>query len=127
MSGGASEYMAAYRENTIGSSGFSTDELTLYADYLDVYNASSSINSYQYRILGDATGENGPFYYFKYNGWYSYFNNWYQDYSNFVESNYPWFNRGGDYGDLAGAGQFSFFRDTGEAVADYSTRLVLAI
>jgi flagellar basal body-associated protein FliL len=123
MSGGAWEYMATYRENTPGSSGFSTTTLSTYAKYLDVYNANSGINTYQFRIFGDATGEMGPFY--SVNG--SYYNNWFQDYSSFVCSSAPWFERGGGCSGGSAAGQFGFHRGAGDAHVYDGSRLVLAI
>jgi hypothetical protein len=123
MSGGAWEYVAAYRANTIGSSGFSTTMLSTYVKYLDAYDASSTQTTYKFRILGDATGEIGPFY--NING--SYYNNWFQDYSYFVSSGDPWFRRGGHYGNGYSAAQFYFGRYSGGAYSPYSTRLVLAV
>jgi hypothetical protein len=123
MNGGAWEYMAAYRENTLGSSGFDTTSVSTYAKYLDVYDALSSYAKYNYRILGDATGELGPFY----NVNNSYYNNWFQDYSYFVYSVSPWFVRGSHYDYNSGAGQFAFGMFSGEAGSRRGTRLVLAI
>ncbi|MGM9834908.1 MAG: hypothetical protein ACI31M_03940, partial [Bacilli bacterium] len=129
MSGGAHEYMAAYMSGNVGDSGF--DETTIanadYQKYLDVYNASSAGQAYQYRILGDTTGEMGPFLtYADGDGTSKYHNSWYADNSYFVYSSCPWFRRGGSasYGVLAG--QFNFFRDTGTAFTYISFRLVLA-
>jgi hypothetical protein len=122
MSGGAWDCVAGYVSGYPKSSGFSTGDLTseVYSKYLDIYNniEATSTTSYNYRILGDATGEMGPFYNSR--------NNWYSDYSYFVYSNNPWFIRGGncDYGSYAG--QFRFGNSYGDAYAKYSTRLVLA-
>ncbi len=127
MSGGAHEYTAAYISGTTSSSGFTTATLANYnAKYFDVYNASSEINTYQYRILGDATGEMGPVkqYLDGDNGsrWHS---SWYGDQSNFVEPNNSWFTRGGQssYGGLAG--QFFFTMGNGVAFASIGSRIVL--
>jgi hypothetical protein len=123
MSGGAWEYVAAYRANTAGSSGFSNTELITYAKYLDVYDANSNINTYQYRILGDATGEMGPFY-----GVSSgYYNNWFRDYSYFARPSYSWFARGAFYWSDWAASQFSFNAYEGSRNSLRGTRLVLAI
>jgi hypothetical protein len=92
MSGGAWEYVAAYRGNTPGSSGFTTATLAEYASYLDVYNTESDVNTYNNRILGDATGEMGPFY--KVGDQYC---NLFRDFSSFVGSSLSWFFRGGAY------------------------------
>lgn len=119
MSGGAWEYMAAYMAT--GRSGFTDSELTANAKYLDVYPSNSTTTSYNNRILGDATGEMGPFYSYQYC-----YNNWYADRSYFVFSTYPWFGRGGHYDVGVLAGQFSFGRNTGEARSNHTARLVLA-
>ncbi|MGM9834515.1 MAG: hypothetical protein ACI31M_01890, partial [Bacilli bacterium] len=92
MIGGAHEYMAAYISGNVGSSGFSTTTIVnvSYQKYLDVYNASSAVQTYQYRILGDATGEMGPFLtYADGDGNSRHHNNWYADTSHFVESSSP--------------------------------------
>jgi hypothetical protein len=123
MSGGAFDIMAAYIKDTPGYSGFSTDDLTTYKNYLDVYNSESMVTSYQYRILGDATGEMGHFYYYnraRYSGWYS-------DYSGFIEEGLPWFMRGGVAGTNAYSGQFYFYSENGAASNSDTVRLVLAI
>jgi hypothetical protein len=122
MSGGAYEYVAAYLAGNPKNSEFTADDLTseVYSKYLDVYNntESTSATSYNYRILGDATGEVGPFYNSR--------NNWYSDYSYFVYYNNPWSERGGTYNYGAGAGQFNFGRGNGNATSTVATRLVLA-
>jgi hypothetical protein len=122
MSGGAYEYVAGYVSGKTGSSGFTTNDLTsvVYSKYLDVYS-SKSPKSYNYRILGDATGEMGPFYN------YSYRNNWYSDYSAFVYSSRPWFVRGGGFDAGSGSGLLYFGYNSGSAVVAFSTRLVLSI
>ncbi len=129
MSGGAWEYMASYRSGTYGSSGFNnaTLEKKYDADYYDLYNSSSAITTNQYMILGDATGEIGPFKLFKDsdNG-ERYHNSWYGDDSYFVELANPWFRRSGSY--IAGvlAGQFCFLDCTGGVDIYSGSRLVLA-
>ena len=127
MSGGAWEYVAGYMPSSSDGSGFSASELTTYSKYLDLYSANSTINSYNNRILGDATGEMGPFYFYadKYNNKLHH-NNWYGDYSYFVGSTSPWFGRGGSYGNGVLAGQFHFDRYTGGVRTYDGSRLVLA-
>ena len=129
MSGGAWEYMASYITGNPGSSGFSTTTLANYdSKYFDVYNASSAISTYQYRILGDATGEMGPFKQYldgdNSSRWHS---SWYGDYSGFVDSSYPWFLRGGPYTDGVLPGAFSFHRDTGGTNRYDGFRLVISV
>ena len=128
MAGGAHEYMASYISGKPGSSGFTTATLANYdAKYFDVYNASSSINSYQYKILGDATGEMGPFKsYLDGDNNSRWHNSWYGDGSDFVDSSYPWLYRGGDYNNGVLAGQFNFNRNTGGVNSNIGFRLVLS-
>ena len=98
MSGGAWEYMAAYRKgSTTGNKSELTDEeitTQISQGYIDEYPADSEITTYNKRILGDATGEMGPFYnYFENNGTAYNHSSWYGDYADFVDASYPWFNR----------------------------------
>ena len=128
MSGGAHEYVASYMSGQLGSSGFSATTLANYdSKYYDVYSASSTMTSYQYRILGDATGEMGPFKtYLDGDNNSRYHNSWYGDYSYFVDSTSPWFGRGGYYVNGVLAGQFYFSRDAGGASAAVGFRIVLS-
>ncbi len=122
MSGGSHEYVSGYRANTYGSSGFDATSITAYnTKYFDLYNGESATTTYQYRLLGDATGEMGPFSrYPSDNG------SWYGDYAAFVSSTSPWFHRGGYCGNSSLAGVFNFLRLTGNADSGSSSRLVLA-
>ena len=127
MSGGALEYVAGYMPSSSDASRFSASELTTYSKYLDLYSANSTINSYNNRKLGDATGEMGPFYFYADKDKIKrYHNNWYGGHSYFVDSTYPWFARGGNYGDGVLAGQFDFGRSTGGVYTGGGSRLVLA-
>ena len=127
MSGGAWEYVSSYITGKLGSSGFSATTLANYdSKYFDVYNASSAISTYQYRILGDATGEMGPFKSYldgdNTSRWHS---SWYSDRSDFVDTSYPWFVRGGRYthGELSGTVYFD--RYTGGTNSDGGFRITL--
>ena len=137
MSGGAWEYVVAYVSGSVRKSGFELIELTTtYKDYVDVYNADSDVTSYNKRILGDATGEMGPFYeYFNSEGHSGvsssvgilrYHSAWYVSSSYFVNPTSSWFFRGGAYDDGGFAGQFYFFMDNGVERDGGSSRLVLS-
>ena len=128
MSGSAWEYMSAYIAGKPVSSGFSTTTLANYdSKYFDVYNASSAISTYQYRILGDATGEMGPFkQYLDGDNYSRYHSSWYGGVSHFVDSSNPWFDRGGHYTSGVLAGTFYFARDSGGAGSNGGFRLVLS-
>ena len=133
MSGGAWELMASYMENygittaTGLTSGLTTTDLAK-TEYFDRYSNDSSTRLYNQRILGDATGELGPFflYYEKSTGIFAH-NGWYSDYSDFVYPDLPWFVRGGNYNQGTVTGQFSFARTQGPGGIDGSFRIVLAI
>ena len=134
MSGGSYEYVMGYTTETTQIGGES--EITiLYSDffknndwqkYYDKYFSTSSI-SYFNRIIGDATGENGPF-----TSQLDFDNNrrnkssWYLDYSYFVNDSYPWFYRGDHFISGTYAGVFSFSGYTGNALTTFSFRIVLA-
>lgn len=128
MSGGSHEYMAAYVDGYgAKSSGFIESELTTYSKYLDKYSSTSTINSYNNRILGDATGEMGPFYnYADKDNVKRPHNNWYGDVPRFIDSYHPWFYRGGAYEGGIISGQFRFCKNTGASNIAVSSRLVLA-
>ena len=139
MSGGAFEYVMGLMRNTDSSpmSGYSQSSNsgfngTLYSGgsytdgidfpeskYYDVYNYSASYTNYSRSILGDGTGEMGPF--------YNYGSSWYNDYAYFVYSSGLWFYRGGVYSYGSGAGAFFFGVYGGYASGDSSFRLVLCV
>jgi prepilin-type N-terminal cleavage/methylation domain-containing protein len=122
MNGGSEEYVAGFIEGMLGSSEFTEDPVNIYGSkYFDVYSSDASANRFDTRILGDATGELGPFYY--YNN--KYINNWWYDHSYYVESGYPWFIRSGGYLSSIYGGQFYFSRHTGRNLASASFRMVL--
>ena len=127
MSGGSHEYMAAYMAGNLGNSGITPTDYD--SKYFNVYNASSTITSYQYRILGDATGEMGPFTNLKSTGsngnQTAYISSWYTSYAVFVDSSYPWFRRGGRHDSGTLAGQFYFTGHTGGTDGYIGFRLVL--
>ena len=124
MSGGAWEYVAAYMSGQLGSSEIIPTNYD--SKYFDTYNTSSTFTKYQYRILGDATGEMGPFNrYDEKNNTLYYHNSWYADNSGFVNSSNSWFYRGGSYTNGILAGQFNFLSHTGGNYPNVSFRIVL--
>ena len=129
MSGGAYDYVAGCKEGSPGNSGFDVGTLKQEMDkgYIDRYSVNSVMTEYNYRILGDATGEMGPFFeYFENNGASYYHGSWYGDHSVFVDSAAPWLLRGGGCLEGVIAGQFYFHRELGGASDLYCFRLVLA-
>ena len=128
MNGGTWEYVSGYISGILGSSGFTTTTLASYdSKYFDVYNASSNTNTYQYGILGDLTGEIGPFFLFQDADKNSRPHSiWYNDYSLFARSSHPWFARGGNYDCGIISSAFSFASNTGEALTYSGYRIVLS-
>ena len=134
MSGGTYEYVMGYTTgaSTVGgSSGITSIYSDFYTNsnwnkYYDEYSSTSYTN-YANRILGDATGEMGPF-----GSQVDPDNNtrrkssWYGDYAYFVYSSYPWFYRGGHWSFGSSSGAFAFYGDAGGANSLIGFRVVLA-
>ena len=97
--------------------------------YYDTYKYSSNVYSYKVyntRILGDATGEIGPFYQeIDPSGITKFKSYWYEDLSYFVFLYAPWFARSMDWSFGNGAGIFSFSHYYGSAEKTYGFRTVL--
>jgi hypothetical protein len=118
--------MAAYTKNNYASSGFLNNPENLYENkYFDIYPEGSRYYIYKNRILGDATREMGPFYYYaEENGtYYIYHNSWWNDRSNFITA---WLARGGYNDNGVIASQFSFTSYTPNANQLIGSRIVLA-
>jgi len=119
MSGGAWEYVMGYNTNATveyDSSGFSDDTFPA-PKYVDLYS-TSSYTQYSNRILGDATGELGPF--------NSDRSSWYDDYAAFASvAGNSWFRRGGRNLNTLEAGIMGFSHHTGAGDSANSFRIVL--
>ncbi len=134
MSGGAWEYVMGYTNQATklgGDSGIQVlypkfFESKEWQKYYDSYESTISIQ-YNNRILGDATGEMGPFgEELDLDNYTRYRNSWYKDYAFFVQSSDSWFNRGGIWTAGSTAGVFAFDNPNGKASSYYSFRIVLA-
>jgi len=133
MSGGAHEYMMAYNQSS-SSVGGSSGLTSIYGDfftstdwekYYDKYKSTSE-TLYSNRILGDATGEMGPYgNVTDPDGSARHRTSWYGDYAYFVTAASPWFYRGGDWYFGVGAGAFAFNNHTGGVNNSLSFRIVL--
>ena len=133
MAGGTWEYVMGYTTgaSTVGGSSGITD---LYADffndtnytkYWDKYTSTSGIN-YNNRILGDATGEMGPFgSEVDPDNTKRYKSSWYKDCASFAYASGPWFARGGNWNDGTDAGDFAFSNNTGGTFTHIGFRVVL--
>lgn len=132
MSGGAWEYTMGYSKS---SALDESNILSIYPDfytnvdwekYYDSYNSVNRTDNYA-RILGDATGELGPFQEITDpDNVVRNRSSWYKDYGVFVYEPFPWFVRGGFWRDGTGAGIFSFSgHGTGDMNIGHSFRVVL--
>ena len=155
MSGGVWEYVMAVMEdkngnpmsgaNSNANSGFNgsfgieDSQLTNGYDwpvqqYYDIYIYDDILyNAHYYnRILGDATGEMGPFTTKIYSESASevnrqrYLGSWYDDYSSYVpETRVPWIARGSRCVTGLDSGAFAFIGDTGNNYPYTSFRIIL--
>ena len=135
MSGGAWEYMMGYTTGatTIGClsvitslySNFFSDNN--YTKYWDKYTTNSIINiSYNNRILGDVTGEAGPFVkHIDPDNQERIRASWYENFTSFVSSEAPWFLHGGCWYNGVGSGLFSSNSHTGNVSVYDGFRIVL--
>ncbi len=137
MSGGAWELtMGVMKGSTnnsfvFGSSGFSTNTFPFKSGeenskYYDIYDYNTSGTTYNRRILGDATGEMGPFGQKNYSGNIRYISSWYADEAWFTYNGNSWFSRGGAFNYGIESGVFAFSQNTGGADVRSGFRIVLS-
>ena len=133
MSGGAWEYVAGYTTgaSTVGGSSgitslysnFFTD--STYTKYWDKYTSTTN-TQYNNKILGDATGEMGPFGSEKDpDGGTRNKSSWYGDYAFFTNLSSSWFIRSGYWITGTESGIFAFYGITGESYYYITYRIVL--
>ena len=120
MNGGASEIAAAM---VFGKQGTYMGDITKIANYgtkyYDIYaNILSDATNFSGRILGDATGEMGPF-----NNKYQ--NSWYQDKSWFISESTVFFRGGTTCPSCDAKGMFVFWYPYGGSFDWFSYRIVL--
>lgn len=130
MSGGAWEYMMSVRGDikvgNVGIDSLNSIEKKYYEEYIFNTN-SNSANSYKYRILGDATGELGPFQNFIGISTSNVLLSSWHGRAYFVHESQPWSERGGLYSHGIEAGNFSFHSNDGGSQSYVTFRIVLAI
>ena len=105
------------------SDGYDFPENKYYDRY--IYNTSSQ--SFYIRILGDATGEMGPFANITYLSITRQIGSWYQGYSISAHNSAPWFYRGGDYVGGNMVGIFVLGSPKGSVYTTASYRIVLNV
>ena len=91
--------------------------------YFDKYSPYENGQKYSRRILGDATGEMGPF--TTGDNLYTSTGSWYDDIAYFIDNSNSWFRRGGFFHDGLGAGIFAFTSNRGHAMSPSAFRLIL--
>ncbi len=129
MSGGAQEQMASVmldiqNKNPLyySSNGWS---VTDFDDrrYYDVYSYYANQTHWDRRILGDATGEIGPFT----TSSSDYIGSMWSDYANFINPTASWFHRGAHYFSQMNAGVFSYTGGSDGVGSGNGFRIVLAV
>ena len=95
--------------------------------YYDSYVYLENDKDYSRGILGDATGEIGPFQSITYGKQTRQIGSWYQDEAWFVYRLNPWFIRGTAHSHGTGGGVFAFYPEFGGARTWFSFRIVLTI
>ncbi len=93
--------------------------------YYDTYGYTTVDGQFQRRILGDATGEMGPFANATYLTLTSQISSWYAVQAYFVYSSEPWFLRGGNHTDGLYASMFAFENHYGRVTSSIDFRVVL--
>ena len=134
MSGGAWEYVMGYTTGTTtvgGASGITSLYQSFFSDstylkYWDRYTSTATTN-YNNRILGDATGEMGPFGTLKDpDGINRHKSSWYNYFAHFTSYTIPWSIYGGSWNHGVSTGIFAFASENGGTYVDVSYRIVLA-
>ncbi len=136
MSGSNNKYNSGFN-GVFGSPGWNGDTSGLttlttgkpFSDfkYYDLYSFSDNFKIYYRGILGDATGEMGPFGTITYENSQTFKGSWYDDEANFVTSVLPWCIRGSYFLSGLGSGIFNFGATHGSAVDSNTFRVVLGV
>ena len=95
--------------------------------YYDTYAYSTDDEHYYRRILGDATGEMGPFTDRTYGSPVRQVGSWHDDEAWFVWSWYPWFYRGARFDHGSNGGVLAFGNMYGSSLLGRSFRIVLSV
>lgn len=109
-----SGFKGVFADGTSNTSGKEVPD----SKYYDAYQLSNDFYNYSTRILGDATGELGPFttHYYAEVNLTRIVSSWYYADARFLSESYPLFGRGGSMMDGTGAGIGYFFSQTVESV-----------
>ncbi len=136
MSGGAMEQMVSVmldsqnKNPMYSNSGFIASDLdTELKDkrFYETYLYNTSFAFWERRILGDATGELGPFSSTYRGTELFYYSAFFNDYANLLDPTYPWIQRGGSVSSENYSGIFACTRFNGANATGRSFRVVLAV
>ena len=116
LRGGATEYVASYYSGS--GSGSTSSNLT--------NNGSQLVNETEKKYVTAYTGTNESTDYKPGDATYE-TKGWHDDGANFVDSNDPFFARGGDYYGASGGGIFAFSWSSGSGGSNSSFRVCLAV
>jgi len=116
-----SGFTGPYGEGGALASGYAWPE----SRYYDTYAYGTSYREYTRGILGDATGEMGPFASVKYGSRTNYIHSWYKNHAYNVYNSSPWYMRSGGCRHGSQSGMFAFSQDYGSSYDDVSFRIVL--
>jgi hypothetical protein len=140
MSGRNSKYNSGFNgtfgcptcdNDTSGLTSLTTGKNFPKSEYYDIYSYIGQeidrYNVYQYRILGDATGEMGPFSTATYGSQTRQISSWYQNEAKFIAYDLSWFIRGGHFNNGSDANILGYSNHYGHAYMPVSYRIVLTM
>ena len=126
MSGGSWDRVAAYVNN--GHANLQTYGKSVVdgaAKYKEVYEQGASDT--QELNYGKAASKYGDAVYETSNGYSSSSASWYSDYADFVNTSWPFFDRGGGSYNTTGSGMFAFSSVTGNAYNNHGFRVAVPV
>ena len=106
--GGDATYTSGFSGPYCNATGNATGIPFPESKYYDTYLYGNDETNYSRKILGDATGEMGPFGSATYGTQKRKMNSWYQNEAWFIYTMQPWFSRGGTYYNGFSSGSFAF-------------------
>ena len=125
MSGRNSTYNSGFNGSTGEGENITEGASFPALKYYDIYTYASVNVQYQRRILGDATGEMGPFASATYLNVTRQIGSWYSEHAYFSRLIFPWFVRGGIFRQGRETGVFAFKNETGYIYGIATYRIIL--
>ena len=125
--GGDATYTSGFAGPYCNTTGNASGHAFPEKKYYDTYAYGTDDEHYNRRILGDATGEMGPFANATYGNQTRQISSWYQNESWFVSTDWPWVLRGHAFHGGFSAGVFTFSINYGSVYVNVGFRVVLAL